>query len=54
MPTYQYQCRKCGADFERSEHVSEHVSKRHRCPKCKSTKVSTVPGTFFARTSRKS
>jgi putative FmdB family regulatory protein len=54
VPTYRYHCQKCGADFEHSEHVKDHEEKRHRCPKCKTTKVTTVPGAFFAKTSRKS
>ena len=54
MPTYEYECKKCGNRFERIERISEHGSKRIRCPACKSTSVRTVPGSFFAKTSRKS
>lgn len=54
MPKYEYRCEKCGGKFERTEHISEHGSKTLHCPKCKSTKVSQVPGAFFAKTSKKS
>jgi putative FmdB family regulatory protein len=54
MPTYQYRCEKCGNSFEVSEHIAEHESKRHQCPKCRSGQVTHVPEAFFAKTSRKS
>ncbi|MDX1431994.1 MAG: zinc ribbon domain-containing protein [Gammaproteobacteria bacterium] len=54
MPTYEYKCQKCGKKFERIERVSEHDASHMRCPKCKSTQVAQVYGTFFAKTSRKS
>lgn len=54
MPTYEYRCEKCGGKFQRTEHISEHGSKTLHCPKCKSTRVSQVPGAFFAKTSKKS
>ncbi len=54
MPTYEYRCGKCGATFERTEHISDHKAKGVRCPKCKSTKVTQAYGTFFAKTSKKS
>lgn len=54
MPVYEYRCRKCGKKFNRVEHMSEHGAKRARCPKCKSTQVNQIFGTFFAKTSKKS
>ena len=54
MPVYEYRCGKCRRKFERTERITEHGSKRTRCPKCKSTQVSQVLGTFFAKTSKKS
>jgi putative FmdB family regulatory protein len=54
MPTYKYRCRKCNNTFELIEHISEHASARHRCPKCGSDGVVTVVSPFFARTARKS
>ncbi len=54
MPTYLYRCQKCGAGFERTEHLAEHESTKLRCPKCKSSKVSHVMAPFFAKTAKKS
>jgi putative FmdB family regulatory protein len=54
MPVYEYRCQKCGRKFERIEHIKEHGSKPEHCPKCKSTEVTQILGTFFAKTSRKS
>lgn len=54
MPTYVYCCQKCGKSFERTEHIAQHESMKHRCPKCKSTKITHAITPFFARTARKS
>lgn len=53
MPTYEYRCRDCGHEFEQVERVSEHQAP-HKCPKCGSGNVETVPAAFYAKTSRKS
>lgn len=34
MPTYDYQCGKCGFEFEREQRITEDAIKT--CPKCKS------------------
>ena len=54
MPTYDYTCRKCGHTFQRFEHISEHGTKKVRCPICKSQKVEQVYGEVFVKTARKS
>ncbi len=54
MPTYEYQCIKCGKSFDRVAHIKEHDASRVRCPKCKSGHARQVFGNFFAKTSRKS
>lgn len=54
MPTYLYHCQNCGKSFERTEHMAEHESVKHRCPKCKSAKVAHSVAPFFARTAKKS
>ena len=54
MPTYSYSCEKCGKEFDLSESLSEHEQLSHRCLKCGSKKVSWVPGSFVAVTSKKS
>lgn len=33
MPTYEYECRKCGHTFERFQRISEKPTQR--CPKCR-------------------
>jgi putative FmdB family regulatory protein len=33
MPTYEYECTKCGYEFERFQNMSEEPLKR--CPKCR-------------------
>ena len=37
MPTYDYQCGKCGIEFEREQRITEPPVKT--CPKCKGRKV---------------
>ena len=54
MPTYEYECKKCGNQFERSERISEHGSKRVRCPECKSTSVRQMVSGVSVQTSKKS
>jgi putative FmdB family regulatory protein len=33
MPTYEYECTKCGYEFERFQNMSDEPLKR--CPKCR-------------------
>jgi len=37
MPTYDYECQKCGFEFEREQRITEDPIKT--CPKCKSRKA---------------
>lgn len=37
MPTYEYQCEKCGHEFEREQRITEDPIKT--CPKCKAQKA---------------
>jgi putative FmdB family regulatory protein len=37
MPTYDYECRKCKAQFEVSMTLKDKESKSPVCPNCKST-----------------
>lgn len=48
MPTYEYECGKCGFEFERFQRISEPPVKR--CPKCKGgvrRKIGTGAGLLF-------
>lgn len=54
MPEYDYRCRKCGKGFTVTETMSQHWSKRHRCPSCDSAAVEQVPSRISVKTSKKS
>jgi putative FmdB family regulatory protein len=54
MPTYEYECKKCGHEFSLTMAMDEHQKKKVRCPKCKSQNVKQVFGSVFVTTSRKS
>ena len=54
MPTYDYACQKCGHAFQRIEKISEHGSKKVKCPRCTSTRVEQVFSTVFVKTAKKS
>ena len=41
MPTYEYECKKCGHEFELFQGINDEPKKR--CPKCKG-KVVRLPG----------
>ena len=54
MPTYSYQCDKCGKRFSRTEVMAAHGRRSVACPKCQSTRVTQVFRAFFAKTAKKS
>lgn len=54
MPTYDYACEKCGHGFQRVETITEHGSKKVKCPECKSTRVERVFSSVFVKTRKKS
>lgn len=37
MPTYEYECQKCGHKFEKFQYMTEAPDKK--CPKCKKLKA---------------
>jgi putative FmdB family regulatory protein len=37
MPTYEYQCQKCGFEFEREQRITDNPIKT--CPDCKSRRA---------------
>lgn len=48
MPTYEYECRKCGHEFEQFQRISDPPLKR--CPKCRGAvqrKIGTGAGLIF-------
>jgi putative FmdB family regulatory protein len=54
MPTYEYQCKKCGREFSLTMAMGEHGKKKVRCPKCKSQNLKHLIASVFVTTSRKS
>lgn len=54
MPTYDYECRKCRAQFSLVMSMEDHGKKKVRCPKCKSEDVKHLMESVFVTTSRKS
>jgi putative FmdB family regulatory protein len=56
MPTYEFNCEKCGNQFSVIMGTWEYDKEvaRMRCPKCKSKRVKQVLSTFIARTTNKS
>jgi putative FmdB family regulatory protein len=37
MPTYEYQCEKCGHEFERDQRITDPPVKK--CPSCRASRV---------------
>jgi putative FmdB family regulatory protein len=54
MPTYDYQCGKCGKRFSVVQRISEHTGRAPACPKCRSRGARQLPAAFFAKTVKKS
>lgn len=54
MPTYDYQCGKCGKRFALVQRISAHTGRPPACPKCKSRSARRVLSAFFAKTGKKS
>jgi len=54
MPTYEYQCAKCGKRFSLIERISEHSGRSPACPKCRSRSTRQRPAAFYAKTVKKS
>ncbi|MDI6840143.1 MAG: zinc ribbon domain-containing protein [bacterium] len=45
MPTYEFECKKCDYKFEVFTSISE--KKHTKCPKCGSSKLTQILGSFF-------
>ena len=54
MPSYAFRCVKCGKRFKLDMSISEYESRRIKCAKCGSLKVTRVYEPFVAQTSKKS
>jgi hypothetical protein len=69
MPTYDYRCRACRAEFSLKERIADHAmhgtasgvgsdrpaaASGPSCPRCRSDEVERVIGAAYPRTPRKS
>ncbi|RLC23334.1 MAG: zinc ribbon domain-containing protein [Deltaproteobacteria bacterium] len=54
MPTYEFKCQKCRKNFSLMLTLREYETKKIRCPKCKSTRVTQQITAFETITSKKS
>lgn len=54
MPTYEFFCEKCNKAFTMIMTLSEYEKGKHRCPKCKSTRIKQQITGFQTVTSKKS
>ena len=56
MPTYEFDCEKCGNKYTLILTLAEYEKDkdRFRCPKCKSKRVRQVFSPFTAKTTHKS
>jgi len=55
MPTYEFNCEKCGNKYAMviTLHEYEKEKDRFRCPKCKSKRVKQIFSSFIAKTTHK-
>jgi len=54
MPTYSFQCKKCGRKFQEILSFREYGEGKRKCPKCGSKSVAQLLEGFYAKTSKKS
>ena len=53
MPTYEYECNKCGHGFTQVMHIEEQDKAKIMCPKCRNQDVSQRMSSVFVRASHK-
>lgn len=53
MPLYEYICKKCHKKFSEVLSITEHETKKVRCPKCQSHDLEKVIEPFFPKTTSK-
>jgi putative FmdB family regulatory protein len=55
MPTYDFECKQCGAQFSEKQSFEEHDHhKKVKCPQCGSLKVEQLISSAFVVTAKKS
>jgi putative FmdB family regulatory protein len=54
MPTYSYECARCGKKFTLHTTIADHDRHKTECPKCGRRKLQQRVQGFFAVTAKKS
>lgn len=54
MPTYEFECLNCGAQFAATLRVKELESGSLKCPNCNGNSIKQLMTAFVSKTSRKS
>jgi putative FmdB family regulatory protein len=54
MPLYEYQCHHCGHRFSEVMGITEHETRKLRCPKCGGEETESLIGAAYVVTAKKS
>ncbi len=54
MPTYEFQCKKCGHKFNLRESIEQHTQHQEKCPQCAAADVRPLLSAVTVKTSKKS
>lgn len=54
MPTYEFQCKKCGHKFNLLESIQQHDQHREKCPQCAAVDIQALLSAVTVKTSKKS
>ncbi len=54
MPTYEYRCPACNKKFNIILSISDHDTKKAKCPKCGGRKLDQSLSAFQVKTPKKS
>jgi putative FmdB family regulatory protein len=54
VPTYEFECRKCGKEFELILSLKQYERKEFACPACQAREVEALVTSTNVITSRKS
>ena len=54
MPTYEFQCQKCGHKFNLVESIGEHAKHKEKCTQCASSEIESLISAVNVKTSKKS
>jgi len=53
MPLYEFQCKKCGENFEIKCSLEEYEKTKPACPKCDSKEIQRRVSSFYVQTESK-